>query len=392
MTPATLRKLYEASIDDGLYGARMEKVNVSFDDYFAFLRMESPLATRRTAATNAARPAFQELAATIPVDPPAPDPPERNDVWIERKPKVALDKIAIDPKCQGLHLDRIKAISGWASLTRLRSLRHLGVLVCESTDTNAAQRKMRLETLELGFTSFGCVKSVLSSVDAADVSIGDVPGVVNLAALPLGRRMTHLSVGAALLRGVSCLARRPIEELSLGYVEVDDELRTTVASLAPTLRRLHLTPTKLFHPEELGDLSRMKALRHVLAHASREHRAAWIDFAVAHPKVGFSFSDIEPPTGEVCTLEVLHRRVDILRIARKGKKPSFEVAGDLASQRRRYRGSNGDLEDELRAAAKKVGKRIAWSSENDMLVGRAADVETCRWIIDRALDGPTARS
>lgn len=85
-----------------------------------------------------------------------------------------------------------------------------------------------------------------------------------------------------------------------------------------------------------------------------------------------------------------HHRVDILRFERKRKKPIFEVAGDLASVRRGYRGSNEDLEDELRAEAKRVKKKIAWSSENDMLVGRAADVDTCRWIIDRALGGPAA--
>jgi hypothetical protein len=186
---------------------------------------------------------------------------------------------------------------------------------------------------------------------------------------------------------VSCLARRPIEELSLGYVEIDDELRATLAGLAATLKRLVLTPTRLYHPKELGDLSRMKALRQVLAHSSKEHRSAWIDVAVANPNIGFSFFAFDPPTGEVCTLEVLHRGVDVLRFERKGKKPSFEVADDLASRRRRYRGSNGDLEDELRADAKTAKKTIAWSSENDMLVGRAADVDTCRWIIDRALDG-----
>ena len=189
---------------------------------------------------------------------------------------------------------------------------------------------------------------------------------------------------------MSALSKCPIEDLCLGYVEIDEEVRALLASLAPTLNRLVLTPTKLYHPRELGDLSRMHALRHVLAHTSKEHRAAWIDFAVAHPKIGFSFYSFQPPTGEVCTLEALHRGVDILRFERKGKKPTFEVAGDLASMRKRYRGSNEDLEDELGAEAKRAKKKIAWSSENDMLVGRAADVDTCRWIIDRALDGSTA--
>ena len=390
VTPAILRRFYEASIDAGPYGAAMRALDVTFEDYFEFLRMNGPLITRRSAAENAQRAEFRKLAEKMPPDPPTPEPPETNAVYFERKPKLALDKVKIDPACQGLHITRVKSVTGWASLARLRSLRHLSADIVDSNDTVVAPRKIRLDTLDVDSTSLECLRSVLSSFDAARVSFGDTPGVMDLRSLPLGRKITHFRAAATLVRGVSALSKSPIEDLCLGYVEIDDELRALLASLAPTLSRLVLTPTKLYHPKELGDLSRLPALRQVLAHTSKEHRAAWIDCAVAHPKVGFSFYAFDPPTGEVCTLEALHRGVDILRFERKGKKPSFEVAGDLASMRKRYRGSNEDLEDELRAEAKRAKKKIAWSSENDMLVGRAADVDTCRWIIDGALGGPTA--
>ncbi len=385
----TLRKLYEASIDEGPYGAKMGKVDVSFEDYFAFLRMHSPLITRRTAAANAQRPAFRKLLKDMPPDPPesTTEPPETNDVYFERKPKVVLDKIKIDPGCHALHIDRVKSVSGWASLSRLRHLEHLSASIVDSSDTKVSPRKIKLKTLDVAYTSLTCLRSVLSSFDAADVSFGDIPAVVDLKSLPLGRKITQFRASATLVRGVSALSACPIEDLCLGYVEINDELRALLGSLAPTLNRLVLTPTRLHHPKELGDLSRMRALRQVLAHSSKETRAAWIDFAVAHPKIGFSFYAFTPPRGEVCTLAALHRGVDILRFERKGKKASFEVAGDLAAMRKRYRGSNGDLEDELRAKAKGAKKKIAWSSENDMLVARAADVDTCRWVIDHALNG-----
>jgi hypothetical protein len=49
-----------------------------------------------------------------------------------------------------------------------------------------------------------------------------------------------------------------------------------------------------------------------------------------------------------------------------------------------YDGSNGDLEEDLAPLAKKAKKQVEWSSEGDTLVAICPDVETCRWIIDRA--------
>jgi hypothetical protein len=49
-----------------------------------------------------------------------------------------------------------------------------------------------------------------------------------------------------------------------------------------------------------------------------------------------------------------------------------------------YDGSNGDLEEDLARLAKKAKKQVEWGSEGDTLVATCPDVETCRWLIDRA--------
>lgn len=390
MKPSTLRALYEASYDGG---AKMDALDVSFDDYFAFMKMHGPLCSRRSIAETSRRPVFRSLAKGMPPDPPSIEPLEKNQVWLERKSKVTLGSAKIDPMCEQLYVHRVKTVSGWASLGRLASLETLKVSIADSNDATVARPKISLEEVDIDFTSLACVRSVLASVDATKVSFGDIPGAVDLRSLPLGRKITHFRAAAALIRGTSAISKCPIQDLCLGDVEIDDELRATLASLAPTLQRLFLTPTRLYDPKQLGNISEMRALRHVLVPSGAEYRDAWIDVAVAHPKIGFSFSAFAEPAGEVCSVESLHRGVDILRFARKSKKPSFEVAGDLASMRKGYRGSNEDLEDELRAEAKEAKKKIAWSGENDMLVARAADAETCRWVIDRTLDGaPSTRA
>jgi hypothetical protein len=229
----------------------------------------------------------------------------------------------------------------------------------------------------------------MASVDAAEVELGSETSPLNLAQLVRGHtRLRSFVATAPLVRGVSSLSGFPVEVLSLSQVALDDEWRSALGSLSSTLRRLMVDAGRPFSPEELGDFARMKALRQVQVPCFPELKKQWVDFAVAHPQIGFSFFSPAPPDAkrETFELEEVRRGVDIFRCA-KGKKVSFEVAGDLSARRKGFGGSNEDMEDELRAVAKAAKKKVDWRSELDTFVARTPDVETARWLIDRALDG-----
>lgn len=114
MNQKTLRRIYDASFEGGLYGSAASRLKITFDEYFEFLQKLSPLATRRSAAENAMRGEFRKLAKRFPPDPPDAevDPSQHNHAWFERKPAIDLAKLKIDLKTESLSLDRVKRVRG----------------------------------------------------------------------------------------------------------------------------------------------------------------------------------------------------------------------------------------------------------------------------------------
>jgi hypothetical protein len=114
-----------------------------------------------------------------------------------------------------------------------------------------------------------------------------------------------------------------------------------------------------------------------------QFRSEWIDWAVAHPQVACEFISVpEPSKRPVVQLAELYREVDILRVT-KGKQVVFEIAANLVEDVLDSEElDNGELEDKVKALAKKAGKKAQWSSESDTFVVQAKDLDTCRWVID----------
>lgn len=388
MSAKNLRKLYAATFRSGLHGADIAKIDVSPEQWVALAQAHYPLMTKRAALLASQRPEIRRIGATMPRDEPEPESPERNQESIERKASVDLATAKLDPKCEELTLDRIKNVRGLHTLKRLRALEVLSLVVCDSTDEAEKKPVVELTRLHLESVTPRCQQVALSCAAATEIEIGGVASSMNLAtALRSQRAIRKLTVGAPLVRGLAVLREHPLEELALSEVSLDDTWRDTFKALAPKLRRLMLTSAESFGPADIGDLSRARALRQILVPAFAEREDEWLDFAAAHGQIAFIFHRASQPDAkkETITLAELHRGVDILRCA-KGKKAEFEIADDLASRRRSFKGDNGDLEEKVRAAAKSAKKKVDWRSESDTFVARVADLETARWVIDSALD------
>lgn len=393
MSAKDLRKLYAAALRSGLHGADIAKIDVSPDEWVHFAQLHYPLMTKRAALLASQRPDIRRVGAAMPRDEAASPTADRSQETIERKASVDLVTAKVDPKCQELTLDRVKNVTGVAALKRLRALEALWLIVCDSTDEVAKKPMVQLTELHLESVTPRCLRAALSHVSASDIDIGGFESTVNLRnVLRFQRKVRVLGVAAPLVRGVAALREHPLEELALSEVTVDDEWRDTFKALAPRLRRLVISSSESFGPDDVGSISRAKALRQIRVPVFRDREDEWLDFAAAHDKIGFVFDVAPEPNAkkETITLAELHRGVDILRCA-KGKKVQFEVADDLASRRRSYKGDNGDLEDEVRAAARGVKREVQWGSESDTFVARVADLETARWVIDTALGVGDAR-
>ena len=204
--------------------------------------------------------------------------------------------------------------------------------------------------------------------------------VLDISSLAAHGKLADLSAGAPFLRGVDALAKLPITQLGLGGAPVDDALHTGLLGISKTLRSLRLATLGPVEPAalpELADLPKLERFQLTLFPGQSE---AWLEFAVAHPQIGFRFGKVKPdPKREQVSVEDLHGGVAILRIA-KGKKTSFEVSGDLAVDF--GCDDNDELETTARKLARKAKKKIQWSSEADTFVARCKTADDCRWLID----------
>lgn len=381
--PDLLRRFYEAAWDGGVSPEDLYR-DATFDEYHALQRVLFPLVTRRTAAEGAPIERFRALAAEIPPDPPPPAPPPPPKLAVlTRSPSVDLTGVEAD--VEGLILDRVKAISGWAALPRFSRLRLLDVLLSGTDDPEGPPAPVAIDKVEVRECSAACLRIALRSTAARTLSFStqELP-VVDLGALAHHTALRDLSAGAPLVRGLEHLGRWPLTRLSLALVHVDDALRAGLGALSGSLEELSLSTLDPLDPSALPDLGAFPHLRRVKITIQAASREAWIDYAVAHPAIDFVFTRLAPPAkAPRVSLEEIYRGVDILRVE-QGKKVTFEIAGDLAPDLGAE--NNEALEERARALAKAAKKKLSWSSEADTFVAQAADAATLRWLLD-ALHG-----
>jgi hypothetical protein len=386
--PKILRLVYERAWGADVPRHLIDDV-VTFDEYHALERIQYPGITRHTAARNSNIERFHKLADEIEQEsrPPVRHPPS---IELSRKPVLDLAKADVPEGTGKLILSRIKSLKGFAGLKRFADLESLVLVLCASDAVERAPAATELAALKLNECNGACLRSALSTTSAVSIDIFH-PGepTIDLRLLANSSKLTELRAGGALLRGIEHLRDKPLVELHLGGVTADGALQRTLAELAPRLTTLSLSSDTAFAPSALPDLARFASLRRFeVSMTGREHAAAWVDAAVAHPRIDFRFMvrDNKPAEPARAQVQEIYRGVDILLIQEPKRKPVHEVSGDLAAMVDGD-GNNNDLEDALMAAASVAKKKVKFSSEADTFVAQAADVETLRWVIDTALDG-----
>jgi hypothetical protein len=381
--PELLRRFYDAAWHGSVPPERLYD-GATFEEYYALERVRYPEMSRNTAAKSAPFEAFRALASTYPPEPPRAIPALKN-VHLARRPTLDLNDESIANDVERLVLDRIKAIAGWSSLSRLTRLRAL-LLVLSGTDgAPGSPLRAELHSLEVLDCKSACLRAALVSTSARSVSFSLPEGHLHLALLEGHANLRELTAGASLVRGTECVARWPLIALDVGMVEVDSALREGVAALTGSLERLSVTSRSAFPPEALPDLAAFSKLRRVRVGV---HGTAfckeWVDYAVARPAIDFVFAPLaDAPTAQGASLEEVYRGIDILRVA-KGKNVMFEVSGDLAPELDAQ--NNAEVEERLEPLAKSARKKVVWSSEADTFVAQSKDVATCHWLIDTIHD------
>ena len=378
--PDVLRRYYEAA-----YGTQVADEDAfkgaTFDEYYQLKRIQFPTISRRKAAEKSERREFRKLADGLPPDPPRVEEVPPHFYMIERKPELELASAQIGADVQNLALDRIKSIKGWKGLRRLGHLKLLSLTLCGSAAEEPLVPPVLLDSVDLGSCSPDCVEMVFRSTVAREVQIlheDSSPLSLNLLRGHVG--LERLWVDAPLLHGLGVLKQLPVKRLSLSGIAPGQELKGVLEARSASLVQLGLVCDEPFGPAVLPKLPELQRLR---VPGYEQFRSEWIDWAVAHPQVACEFISVpEPSKRPVVQLAELYREVDILRVT-KGKQVVFEIAANLVEDVLDSEElDNGELEDKVKALAKKAGKKAQWSSESDTFVVQAKDLDTCRWVID----------
>lgn len=373
---AVLRTFYEATYGKGASNVTRSRDafgDATFDEYFALMRVFYPQTTHRSVASQAY--AYPEHAARVGDFPE--DPPEPERVYWE--PPKARPRGA-----DAMLLYRRNGVDELSQLRRLKPLRELFVQHCKGVVV-ATRERITVEKLQINFCPPAFVESLFAATRARILWWIADSGSIDLAWIAHHTQLRELLArGPAVLNLVHLAKLRALRKLELMPVDVDRTLTESLAALSK-LEELVLDARAPIAPGQLPFAS-LPALRRVAIPAHPSLRTEWIDFAMAHPEIGFSFNaprDAAPqqPVPEMALVEE-HRGVEILSRG-KGKARRFRIESSVA-EAVGYSGSNGDLEDDLTPIAKKKRKVIAWGSEADTLVATCSNLATCRWIIDEA--------
>ncbi|HYO71061.1 MAG TPA: hypothetical protein VEU33_33775 [Archangium sp.] len=378
--PTVLRQYYEASYGQQVADDEAFK-GATFDEYYQLKRIQFPAISRRRAAEKSSRREFRKLADGMPPDPPSESGVLPHFCMIERKPELDLASAQIGEDVQNLVLDRIKLITGWKGLRRLARLELLGLTMCGSVPEEPLVPPVQMGRVELGSCEPDCVDTVLRSTSARKIQLlHEKPSSLSLGLLRGHIELEELWIDATLLHGIGILKLFPLKHLYLSGVAPGQELRGVLEARAESLVEFGLVCDEPFGPALLPELPVLQRLR---VPGYEQFRPEWIDWAVAHPQVACDFISVPAPSKRpVVQLAELYREVDILRVT-KGKQVVFEIAANLVEDvLDTDELDNGELEDKVKALAKKAGKKAQWSSESDTFVVQAKDLDTCRWVID----------
>ena len=373
---AVLRTFYEATYGKGDFNVTHSRdafPDATFDEYFALMRIFYPQTTRHTVASQAyAYPEHAARAGELSEGAAEPD----RVYW---EPPKARPRGA-----DAILLYRRNGVDDLSPLRRLKPLRELFVQKCKGVVV-ATRERIAVDKLQIDFCPPAFVESLFAATRARILWWISDSGPVDLAWVAHHTQLRELLARGPTVLNLACLAKlRALRKLELMPVDVSRTLTEALAALSK-LEELVLGGAAPIEPRHLPFAS-LPALRRVAIPAHASLRRKWIDFAMAHPQIGFSFGafrDAAPqqPVPEMALVET-HRGVEILSRG-KGKARRFRIESSVA-EAVGYPDSNGDLEDDLAPTAKKKRKVIVWSSEAGTLVATCSDLVTCRWIIDEA--------
>ena len=384
--PHVLRAYYDVTFGKGAHAAQgvaAAFADATFDEYLALARIQYPTLSKHNASKRAPRADLRALAASFPEE-EAPAEPEAA-AFDASGTAVDLSKRKPPARADTVVLKGAKTLRGFGSLSRMKRIRSLWVRSCRA-DFAAPPERLPVDEIDAGYCGPEFMRSMLAATSARGIvweGSGKTP--IDLGLLAGHPNLTRVWAVGPLVRNVRALLGRELEKIRLSRVGIDDSIRTVLAGAGSSLREVDLTSSDDIAPSDLP-FEEMRALERITLCVHETHREEWIALATARRTVRFAFDGPPAPLPQLPDFEVAetHREVEILRVA-KGKSLRFRIESDLADAVG-YGESNGDLEDDLAPAAKKASKKVAWGSEAGTLVATCHDVETCRWIIDAALD------
>ncbi|MET0402468.1 MAG: hypothetical protein ABW123_08695 [Cystobacter sp.] len=378
-----LKRYHEASYGEQEAGPEAF-LGATFEEYYLLRRIQYPQISRRRAAEMSDLLEFRKLADRLPAEGTKVEEPSKSpsrSVLLRQKAELDLSSVKLTQDVTVLALDRVKSITGWEALRQAGRLEALSLTVCGTPPQEPLNPPVAVKNLYLLGCSKNCVELVFQSTRAQQIRLlYEEPSALSLELLKGHERLEELDVDSGMTRGLKYLEPLPLKVLGLSGIVPDAALKRLLEARARALEELTLTSHEPFGPSLLP---RFPSLRRLSVPAFDGFREEWVKWAVDHPQVACRFPKLDAPAKRpVMQLAEVYRGVDILRI-RKGKQTAFEVASNLVEDVLDTDDmDNGELEDKMRALAKKNKRQAEWSSEGDTFVMRAKDLETCRWLID----------
>ena len=376
--PAVLRRYYESTYGlEEIDGPRPYYADATAEEFFQLARLRH-YGYSESALARLAPPELdlgdRSQLDTTPTGGRVVSVP---GTLVAKQPMVDLATVALDPGTTSLALDAVRSVVGWDRLAE-RGLHRLSLTTCRSAEPFSGL-PAEIDNLQVMFCDAGCVASALAAVVPAMLVVEHDFRLHQPELVP--DRLRLLSVRSPLVSAPANLATARLESLSIANTRADDRFWQTVSGSADTLRQLVLGSLTPFGPQRLAMFGKLDQLEIV---GYPEVREPWIDWAVAHPRVECIFREIGHwQFARPMILAELYHDVSILRCGTQAR-PRFEIAEDLVGLLDLDLDDNGVLEDLLKPLARKAKRKVRWGSEADTLVADAADVDTCRWIVDRA--------
>ncbi|HKP96257.1 MAG TPA: hypothetical protein VJ385_10905 [Fibrobacteria bacterium] len=391
--PEILRNYYESMFgktapgEDAFQGA-------TFEEYHSLLRISYATISREKAAARSKNPAFKAMAekfaaetAEAAADKGAEGAPKerKKSAVFERLPALDLAAAELPGDLHSLFLDRVKSVSGLERLQRLASLRVFEAILCDTSEDTPIGSRLRLTRLDLNECSGKFAKTVLGMARAEWIRVLQLdPPVFDIGLLRECKELRVLYLTCGLTLDARHLQGLPLEILWLTNVEMRSDFRDALTSLAKTLRELKIENETPFNPDALPGLPGLKKL---IVPAYAEFKAAWISFAVSHPRILCAFPPVSAPAGKLPKARIveIYKGVDVLEMG-KGGKVWYEVWGDLAARLKGKAISNNELKDRLVKFASACKPKVKLSSEGDELRMQSDSIESLRSCLDATLE------